>query len=169
MTMINCVTLSGAIKPVPAEMVKFRPAAYAILLREQKILLLKMKATGKYHLPGGGVEINERLEAALQREMQEETGIQIRVERLAHFEELFFYYDPSGHAYHGLHFYYICTPVAGQLIADEQVQDEAAEQPRWVALVNLHPDDFQVSGEKVLAICQAINQQPGNDLISSAD
>lgn len=150
---IECITLSGQIKRIPVEKLIFRPAVYAILLQEQKILLLKMKATGKYHLPGGGVELGERNEAALRREILEETGIEIRVERLAHFEELFFYYDPSGRAYHGLHFYYLCEPLTNALVRDDQVEDGSTECPRWVALDALKAEDFQHGGEDVLVIC----------------
>lgn len=42
--------------------------------------------------------------ATLQREIHEETGIAVDVEKLLHFEEFFFYYDPSDTAYHGLFF-----------------------------------------------------------------
>ncbi len=150
---VECITLGGQVRRVPVEKLTLRPAAYAILIHERKILLLKMKATGKYHLPGGGVEVGERLEDALRREVYEETGIEIQVDRLAHFEELFFYYDPSGRAYHGLHFYYLCTPVTRDLIAAEQVADGSAERPCWVTLRDLRPEYFQHAGEKILAVC----------------
>lgn len=153
MRLINCLTLSGTLISIPAERLIFRPAAYAILLQDQKLLVVKMTATGKYHLPGGGVEPGERLEETLHREVREETGLQVRVERLAFFEELFFYYDPSGRAYHGLHFYYHCALRSGSLLADDQVHDGSAEHPRWVNPGGLKPEDFQHAGDKVLDFC----------------
>jgi 8-oxo-dGTP pyrophosphatase MutT (NUDIX family) len=151
---IECVTLSGQLKQVPSEALSFRPAVYAILVRDQKILLLKMNATGKYHLPGGGIEVSERIEETLHREVREETGIEIQVDRLGFFAELFFFYDPSGRAYHGLHFFYLCSPVTRNLIADEQVVDGSAGKPRWVRISDLEAKDFQHSGEKILAVCR---------------
>ncbi len=151
---IECVTLNGDIKLIPSERMSFRPAAYAILMHDRKILLLKMRHTGKYHLPGGGIGVAERIEDTLIREVAEETGITIQVERLAHFDELFFYYDPSGRTYHGLHFYYLCTPITRELISDEQVEDGSAGNPRWIEVDQLSPDDFQNMGEKVLSICR---------------
>lgn len=151
---IECITLGGQVRRVPVDELSLRPAAYAILVHGRKILLLKMKATGQYHLPGGGVAVGERIEDALRREVYEETGIEIQVDRLAFFEELFFYYDPSGRAYHGLHFYYLCTPVTRDVIADEQVADGSAERPHWVMLRNLRAEHFQHAGEKILAVCR---------------
>lgn len=152
--LIHCITLSGKAIPIPVEALILRPAAYAILLRDQKLLLLKMKATGKYHLPGGGLETGERVEEGLRREVREETGLNIHVERLAFFKELFFYYDPSRRAYHGLHFYFHCAPVGGSLSMDEQVEDGSAEAPRWVALASLKPEMFQHAGEEILEFCE---------------
>lgn len=153
---IECLTLYGQIKLVPVEKLSFRPAAYAVLIRDQEIMLLRMKATGKYHLPGGGVEVGERIEDALHREVSEETGMEIQVNRLVDFQELFFYYDPSGRAYHGLHFYYLCSPITTQLIAGEQVEDDSAANPYWVKISELQPEDFQHSGKNILTICKMI-------------
>lgn len=162
MRLIPCLTLSGTLIPIPAERLIFRPAAYAILLQDHKLLLVQMTATGKYHLPGGGVEISERIEETLHREVLEETGLQVRMDRLAFFEELFFYYDPSGRAYHGLHFYYHCTSLTSSLLTDDQVHDGSAECPRWVDLDSLKPEDFQHAGDKVLAVCKGEWIEPGS-------
>ncbi len=40
-------------------------------------------------------------------------------------EEVFFYYDSSGRAYYGLHFYYACRPLAFDRRSDETVDDES--------------------------------------------
>lgn len=42
-------------------------------------MLLKMRSTGKLLLPGGGSEVDERLEEALRREVREETGLEIEL------------------------------------------------------------------------------------------
>jgi len=151
---VQCITLNGQTKNFDRERLILRPAAYALIVSEGKLLLLKMRATGKYHLPGGGIEVGERIEETLEREIQEETGIEMDVQRLVHFEEVFFYYDPSDTAYHGLHFYYICTAKTVSTLPDEQVADDSAEQPRWVEISTLNPEDFQYHGEVILALCR---------------
>ncbi len=160
MNEVECLTLSGEWRSFPREQLILRPAAYAVIVDAGKILLLTMRASGKYHLPGGGIHPGERIEETLRREAGEETGIEIEVGRLLHFEEAFFYYDPSDRAYHGLHFYYGCRAKTFDLLRDEQVKDGSAGQPRWVDIKSLRGEDFQLSGEKVLELCKQLTQLP---------
>ncbi|WP_099189304.1 NUDIX domain-containing protein [Tepidibacter mesophilus] len=51
-----------------------RKAARAIILNENKILLMYTKRYDDYSFPGGGVESNEDLTEGLKRELTEETG-----------------------------------------------------------------------------------------------
>jgi 8-oxo-dGTP pyrophosphatase MutT (NUDIX family) len=154
MSEVECLTLDGGTRVFASDRLILRPAAYALIMQDSKLLLLKMRRTGKYHLPGGGINVGERMEETLKREAREETGIEIDVVRLAHFEEVFFYYDPSDRAYHGLHFYFICRPRTLILLTDDQVDDGSAGQPRWVETANLRPEDFQYRGEVILALCR---------------
>ena len=158
MPMIECKKLDGTTKMVHKKDLILRPSAYAIIMRDANILLLRLRHTGKYHLPGGGVHIGERIKDTLKREVGEETGLEIEVGTFTHFEEIFFYFDPSEKAYHGLFFYYICFPKSSHLIEDDQVDDFAAEKPRWVEIASLHPSDFQINGDAILEICnKAVN------------
>ena len=150
--MIECRTLDGTTKLVRDKELILRPAAYAILVDQGKLLVLRLRHSGKLHLPGGGVHTGERIKDTLKREVKEETGLEIEVGRFAHFEEIFFYFNPSEKAYHGLHFFYLCSALTLQLTADERVDDFAAEKPRWVEITDLQPQDFQVHGEAILSI-----------------
>ncbi len=151
---VECVALDGTLKSIPRSELVLRPAAYALIVHEGRALLTKMRATGKYHLPGGGIEVGERVAETLIRETREETGIEIEVGELVHFAELFFYYDPSQHAYHGLHLYFVCHPRSLSVIQDDQVEDGAAGEPGWVNVQDLKPGDFQVMGEVIIALLQ---------------
>jgi 8-oxo-dGTP pyrophosphatase MutT (NUDIX family) len=154
MSMVECNTLFGEKKLLPVERLIFRPSAYAIIRHEERVLLLKMRSTGKLFLPGGGSEVDERLEEALHREVREETGLEVEIERLVAFKEDFFYYDPLDFAFHGLLFFYLCKPLTFQLATDDQIDDGEVKQPRWVSIDQLRPEDIQSHGEIVFAALQ---------------
>ena len=54
--------------------VGLRPRATAVVVRDDRVLLVSDKA-GMFMLPGGGLEHGERPEAAAARELHEETGL----------------------------------------------------------------------------------------------
>ncbi len=54
-----------------------RFAVRAVVFKNQKLLLVKLKKTSEYKFPGGGVEENEDYKAALIRETLEEAGLKI--------------------------------------------------------------------------------------------
>ena len=154
MSLIECNTLFGEKKLLQAERLTFRPSAYAIIRHEDQVLLLNMRSTGKLFLPGGGSDVGERLEEALHREVREETGLEIEIERLVAFKEEFFYYDPLDVAFHELLFFYLCRPCTFTLAADDQIEDGEVEAPRWVPIDPLRPEDIQSHGEIVLNALQ---------------
>jgi 8-oxo-dGTP pyrophosphatase MutT (NUDIX family) len=54
-------------------------------------------------LPSGKVEINESIEEAIRREIEEETGHQINLELLRHFRKLYVKYNDFDFIYHIFH------------------------------------------------------------------
>lgn len=60
-------------EPAESNGISRRTAVRAIIIEEEKILMVRSKL-GYYKLPGGGVEKGECLEEALVREVAEETG-----------------------------------------------------------------------------------------------
>src|SRR3990167_6378137 len=113
--LIPCIDLYGKTVSIPSERLSFRPSVYGIILHEEKILLCNTRSTGKWHLPGGGVDIGETLEIALRREVFEECGVEISIDRFVHFEERFFYYNPSDIAWQIYAFVYLCKPTTFDL------------------------------------------------------
>jgi ADP-ribose pyrophosphatase YjhB (NUDIX family) len=64
-----------------------RLGAYAVCVDEQgRVLLCRISpgypATGEWTLPGGGVEFGEHPDAAVLRELEEETGLRGRIEEM---------------------------------------------------------------------------------------
>ncbi|MCM0617563.1 NUDIX domain-containing protein [Arthrobacter sp. TS-15] len=61
-----------------------RPAAYAVMIHEGKILLAYWKQDGKegWTLPGGGLDLAEHPVDGCRREVFEETGYEARIERM---------------------------------------------------------------------------------------
>ena len=60
-------------------------AVDAVIVKNEKILLIKRKLEphrGRYALPGGFVEYGETVEAALRREVLEETGLVVKIRSL---------------------------------------------------------------------------------------
>ncbi len=61
-----------------------RPAAYAVIVQEEKILLAYWKQDGKegWTLPGGGLDLAEHPVDGCRREVFEETGYEARIDRM---------------------------------------------------------------------------------------
>lgn len=66
--------------------IKQQVAMKAVLVKDGKVLLLREAATygegtqrGRYHMPGGRIEIGENFEDALRREIREETGLEVEI------------------------------------------------------------------------------------------
>jgi len=72
------------------ERLKIKVAVYLLLIREDKILLLRRRNTGwqdgNYGLPAGHLELNETIIEGLLREVKEEIGLVLKPEdvRLVH-------------------------------------------------------------------------------------
>lgn len=140
--LITCKKLFGGTIDVPAGELRFRPGSYALVMREGRLLMVRVRATGEWFLPGGGVEPGERVEEALVREVREEAGIDVVVRRLFCFRENFFYYDPEKKPFHGLCFFYVCEPVSAEPLPALEGHDPDEGDPAWVDPSALRDDEY---------------------------
>ena len=150
--MIECTSIYLNKKLLPKKKLKFRASVYALVVNRGKILLLNMRTTNKYFFPGGGIEVGEKAEEALKREVLEEAGIKIKIEKIIHFEESFFYYNHTNEAFHNFSLFYICKPLSFKLVDDGDVDDREAEKPRWVDIKKIKSRDFHWIGGKIFKL-----------------
>ncbi len=120
-----------------------------IFNQDDQLLLLKShKWPGNYVVPGGHVELGERLEDAVVRETKEETGLDVYDLEFIVFQE--FVYDPS--FWKPRHFIFFDYAVRTRA-TDVQLNDESEEYV-WVPLeraVQLPMDDYtRVCVEKLI-------------------
>jgi ADP-ribose pyrophosphatase YjhB (NUDIX family) len=116
-----------------------RTAADAVLFDERNRVLLQRRADfGVWGLPGGAVEVGETLEAAVRREVKEETGFDVEVVRLigaysdpAHTTTRY----PSGDVVHYVSLTFECRVVGGRPQTDAESTAMA-----WFDPVALPPD-----------------------------
>src|SRR5215218_735335 len=120
-----------------------------IFNKNDEFLLLKShKWPGHYVIPGGHVELGERIEDAAIREAKEETGLDIYDLEFINFQE--FIYDPSfWKKRHFIFFDYACKTKSTEV----QLNDEAEEHV-WVRLdsaIDLPLDTYtRVSIDKLI-------------------
>lgn len=101
-----------------------RPSVAAYILNpEGRLLLQRRSDNGRWGLPGGSVEIGESVSQAVIREVREETGLTVEVERLVGV-----YSDPSfqvvrygdDRVVHFVSLFFACRVTGGSLTTCEE-------------------------------------------------
>ncbi len=110
------------------------PTVGALIFNEKnRLLIVKThKWKGNYTIPGGHVELGERLEEAVKREIREETGLEMtRADFLCH--QQFIYDDSFWEKRHFIFFDFVCRVEKGEVQLNEEAQEYA-----WVDLDDVH-------------------------------
>jgi 8-oxo-dGTP diphosphatase len=102
----------------------------AVIVQAGRVLLVRRDTEplrGEWSVPGGMLELGEKLRDGIRREVQEETGLDVEVgEVLDVFDSIFA--DALGRTqYHYVLIDYLCRPLSGEAHAGSDVSDV-----RWV-------------------------------------
>ena len=96
----------------------------AVIVDDGRVVLIKRKfepLKGQWSLPGGMVEVGETLEAALAREMLEETGLRVDVGPVIEVFDRIMRDEEHRVRYHYVLIDYLCWPADGSLQAGSDV------------------------------------------------
>ena len=106
--------------------------AYGICINQSGAILLSRYAPpdGRWVLPGGGVEHGEHPEAAVVREVSEETGYDVRVDRLLGVESGTWTTSDLV-SIHSVNFLYIVDQIGGDLAYEVEGSSDLAA---WIPL-----------------------------------
>jgi 8-oxo-dGTP diphosphatase len=105
-------------------------AVSAAIFRDGKVLIVRRgraPAKGIYTLPGGGVELGETLEAAVIREVREETSLDIEPLALAGYRQLIAR-DANGK----IERHFVILPFAARWLAGEISLNEELAEANWL-------------------------------------
>lgn len=114
----------------------------AVIFMDERVVLIRRRfepLSGQWSLPGGTVELGETLEAAVAREVREETGLVVAVGPVVEvFDRILF--DEQGQVrYHYVLIDYLCSPIAGRLAHGSDVDDVVLADPSDLEPYGLTP------------------------------
>src|ERR1700753_2411022 len=120
----------------------------AVIVQAGRVLLVRRDTEplrGEWSVPGGMLELGEKLRDGVRREVLEETGIEVETgEVLEVFDSIFT--DALGRTqYHYVLIDYLCRPVSGEARAGSDVSDV-----RWVSAEALPAMELRQSIEQVV-------------------
>lgn len=112
----------------------------AVIVVDGRVVLIRRKyepLAGHWSLPGGSVELGETLEAAVAREMREETGLDIEVGPVIEVFDRIMRDDGERVQFHFVLVDYLCWPVGGVLAAGSDVDRAELVEPSDLGRFNL--------------------------------
>ena len=120
----------------PVNLALFRVSVFAIIFEGSRVLLAHRRDIDWWNLPGGGMEAGETVEQAIRREVLEETGLEVEIERLVGV-----YSKPQKNevalAFH-------CVVAGGQARASEEIRE-----CRYFALDALPPNTLPKHRQRI--------------------
>ena len=86
---------------------RFNLRVCGIIVNEEKLLAMRDENSPYYYLPGGRINLHERAEDAILRELKEELGISARIIRPLWVNQAFFVEEVSKDKFHEICLYFL--------------------------------------------------------------
>lgn len=100
---------------------QFRISGYGILIENGSLLVESYPGMKVFGLPGGGIKIDESVEEGVIREFREETGLNVKIEKLFSVTENYFTWDNDNA--HAVLITYLVSKTGGTLLAEGNQED----------------------------------------------
>ena len=131
--------------------------AGAIIMKDGKLLMVGNGRNYLYSV-GGRVKFGETAEEAVVREVFEETGIQMEIDRLGFVHENYFYGDAPSNlnklVYEISFFFYMKVPDTFAPVSESFMEDNSKEHLRWITLdedIQIYPEFFRTELKNPMA------------------
>ncbi len=123
----------------------------AIIMKGDQLLMVGNKARPDYlYSVGGRIKFGETSEEAIIREVYEETGVQLKIERLGFLHEKYFYGDAKTNLgkliYEISFFFYMQVPDDFEPMCMSSTEDDENEFLRWISIddpIKYYPEFFR--------------------------
>ena len=121
----------------------------AIIMKDGALLMVGNDRDYLYSV-GGRVKFGETAEEAVVREVFEETGVQMEIDRLGFVHENYFYGDAPSNlnklVYEISFFFYMKVPDTFSPVSESFMEDNSKEHLRWITLdedIQMYPEFFK--------------------------
>ncbi len=122
----------------------------AIIMKDDKFLMVGNKRADYLYSVGGRIKFGETAEEAVIREVYEETGVKMEIDRLGFVHENYFYGDAPTNLnkliYEISFFFYMKIPDGFEPFCESFTEDNTEEFLRWISSneeMTIYPDFFK--------------------------
>ncbi len=134
---------------------RFNYRVGAIIIDGGRILMVKNSGMPFYYTVGGRVKFGATAEDSVLREVFEETGVRLEIDRLIFVHENFFTFDVSGEFFHEISLFFLMKPNP-QLKESRggHTEDYGEVEHRWLPIDELsdepiYPDFFKTELKRI--------------------
>ena len=101
-------------------------SAGGVIIIDDEVLIIKRKTepdAGKWTIPGGAINVGEKIKDGLKREIFEETGLEVEVGNLLDIAEKIFKDSKGKIIYHYVILDYLCKYISGSMRASSNAEE----------------------------------------------